>query len=200
MLFLVYPCNLGMWLFLVCALLKKDGKAFKRFAPFTAYLGFLGAIITAIYPDFYVQTTSHNMTWDLLKSFLSHNTMLVGSLWLFVGGYVKIRVSNIISFMAGILGTVIIALLQNGLFAITNCPPQNAMYLLKPAIDGAPLLSGYFMAGVGLLVVFAFTVIYEFFAYKKEERWYHTFGTEFKEMFRCKKAEKDNPPKEILKN
>lgn len=162
-------------------------------------MGFLGAFITAIYPDFYFETPLHYVTWDLLKSFLSHNFLMLGSVWLFVGGYVKVRVSNIISFVAGIIGTIAIGLLQNWLFAITNCPAENAMYLVRPAIEGVPLLSGYFMAAAGLLVVFLFALIYEFFAYKKEDRWYHTFGTEFKEMFCRKKLQKTVIPEEKAK-
>ena len=65
------------------------------------------------------------------------------------------------------------------------------MYLQYPPAE-APMLSCWSIAGLMILLIFIFTVIYEIFAYKKEQRFYKSTQF-FWDYF--PKPEKKNKPK-----
>lgn len=99
--------------------------------------------------------------------------MMIGSLYLFVGGYVKIRVFNLIPYSAGLIFTLFVGLAVNGLFAACGLEMPNAMFLLGSPIEEIPFFNGY---GIGLLMIcliLLFTATWEFFAVPKGERWYN---------------------------
>lgn len=172
-LFPIFFCNLAMYMLLICAFIRnKESVGFRWVATFTAYAGTIGALISLFYPDFYLSQPDF-WDWGIFKSFLSHSTMMLGCLYLFVGGYVKIRVFNLAPYAAGLVGTLFVGLSINGLFAACGLEMPNAMFLLKSPIEEIPFFNGY---GIGLLMVcliFAFTVVWEFFAVPKGERWYN---------------------------
>ncbi len=179
-LFPIYFCNACMYLLMVVAFMKnKKGKAFYYLATFVAYGGLLGGLIT-VFESHYFASNPVVYSWGNLKSMLSHSTMMVGCLYLFVGGYVKIRVSNLVPYIYGLLGCFVLGLFNNWLFVTMGIYNPNSMYLVKSAIDGVPLFTGYFIAGAMVALIFVFTVIWEMFAYKKGDRWYNHLPKYFK--------------------
>lgn len=187
-LFPIYFCNYCMYVLMVVAFMKnKEGKAFNWLATFIAYGGAIGALITVFYSD-YLAADPYMQQWITVKSLLSHNTMLIGCLFLFVGGYVKIRVSNLYKFFAGLVGSLIVGFAVIGLFAAFGLELPNAMYLLDTAIGGVPLFNGYFIGLLMLILVFTFAAIYEQFAVPKGQRWYNEIAA-FTQRLKKGKAE-----------
>lgn len=168
-----------MYLLLICGCIRnKTGKAYTWLATFTAYAGTIGALISLFYPDFYLAQPDF-WDWGIFKSFLSHSTMMFGCLWLFTAGYVKIRVSNLPPYIAGLGVTWIVGMAINGLFALCHLDPPNAMFLQQSAIEGVPFLNGYGIALLMLALIFVFTAIWEFFACPKGTRWYDLLAKKF---------------------
>ena len=170
----IFFCNMCMYIYLIVAFIpNKQGRAFKWLATFVAYGAFFGGMITLFFSDYLANDP--NMTqWITVKSLLSHSTMMLGCIYLFVGGYVKIRVKNLIPFCCGLVGALLIGVFLNWLFPACGIPSPNSMYLQQPALDGTPFY-GYVMAPIMVVSIFIFTVIWEQFAVKKGERWYNKF-------------------------
>lgn len=171
-LFPIFFCNFTMYCLLLCGLIrKKESVAYNWLATFTAYGGTIGALISLFYPDYYIAQPDF-WDWGIFKSFLSHSTMMLGCLYLFVGGYVKIRVFNLVPYAAGLLCAGLDGVIINGLFAACGLEPPNAMFLQGTALEGVPFFNGYGIALLMVLLIFLFTFLWEFAAYKKGERWY----------------------------
>ncbi len=172
MLLAVYPCNVVMWLLLIVALMKnKTGKVFKVLAESTFYIGIIGGVVGIVFNEIYASTPTL-ADWDVLKGLLSHSTMIIGCVYLLVGGYIKIRVSNTISVVLGGLLLLVDGGLVIGLFTLCKMDSPNCMYLLE---NPFPQLAWFNTYLIGLLVgvlVFGITAIYEQLALEKEERWY----------------------------
>ncbi|MEG1923003.1 MAG: YwaF family protein [Clostridia bacterium] len=165
-LFPIYFCNLCMYMLMFVSCINKESKFFKWTAIFTAYGGTFGALISLFYPDYYLQIPDL-ANWGVLKSMLSHSAMLIGCLYLFTGGYVKIKITNIIPYATGLLCCGVIGFFENYLFAATGVSPRNAMYLQKPPIEDLPILNCYTIALLMLIIIFIFALIYEKIKYKK---------------------------------
>lgn len=84
---------------------------------------------------------------------LSHSTMLVGCLYLFVGNYIKLDIKNIIYYCYGLIGCLIVGLFNNiflGLFR----KEVNSMYLKEPPLSDAPYLNCVTISLLMLFVIF----------------------------------------------
>lgn len=172
-LFPIYFCNASMYLLIIVSLFKnKQSKLFHYLATFVAYAGTFGALIT-LFECHYFAGPTPDLSFSNFKSMLSHSTMLVGCLYLFVGGFVKIRVSNLVPFGIGLVGCLLLGILVNTLFVSFGLPNPNSMYLVESAISDISLFTGYFIGGVMVVLIFIFTVIWEQFALPKGERWYN---------------------------
>ena len=172
MLFPLYPCNVAMWLLVIVAFWKnKNSKVFKIIAEFTFYLGLLGGILGIAFNEVY----DGNPTladWGSLHGLLSHVTLLLGCIWTLVGGYIKIRVNNLISIACGLLLLFVDGWFLIGLYRLFNLEPVNCMFLLEPPLASAPFLNTYVIGVLAIVLVFIITAIYEQIALPKEERWY----------------------------
>ena len=98
--------------------------------------------------------------------------MVFGCFYLFVSGFVKLRVNNVISCLFGLLFFLVHGGFINLLFWITKLDPCNSMYMLENPFPNLPWLSPYLMGVAALTLVFIVTALYEQFALKKEDRWY----------------------------
>ena len=168
----LYPCNVAMWLLVITAFIKnKQSKTFKVIAEITFYLGLIGGIFGIAFNEIY----GNNPTlaeWHVLHGLLSHVTLLLGCVWILVGGYIKIRVSNVISIVIGLLLLFVDGWLLIGLYRLFNLNPVNCMFLLEPPLESVPFLNTYLIGLIAIVLFFSITAIYEQIALKKEERWY----------------------------
>ena len=174
--YILFPinfCNFTMLLLLIVGFIRnKEGVAFRLLGTLVAYGGIVGGIVTLCYPEFYIWQPDFS-SWYILKSFLGHSMMPLGSLYLFVGGFIKIRVDNTLYLAGGLFLTLIVGLAVNAVFAMCGLPEPNAMYLQKSPIAEVPFLNGYVIGMLMLALTFIFTVIWEFFACPKGYRWYN---------------------------
>ncbi len=175
MMFPILPCNVVMWFLLIIAFSKKrEGVLYTMLCDFSLFCGACGGLAGIIGNDVYA-TTPNIFDWFVLKSLISHTILLIGVLYLLVGGFVKIRVRSAISVFVGFVflwldGNIII-----GIYNLCGFIPPNSMYLLSPPIQNVPFINFYTM-GLGLtLLAFVEGVIVEHFALTKEERWYNVF-------------------------
>ncbi|OHE40759.1 MAG: hypothetical protein A2Y16_06940 [Tenericutes bacterium GWF2_57_13] len=169
-LFPIYFCNLSMYMLLLTAFVEdKESKFYRFVSVMTAYGGFFGAMISLMYPTYYLGSASM-FEWGVFKSMTSHSAMLVGSLWLFVGGYVPIRKSNTFVYFGGLLLYGGIGLAVNAIFASAGLHDPNAMYLSAPPLSEAPFLSCWTIAGLMILSIHGFTLAWQKIAATREER------------------------------
>ncbi len=177
-LFPIYFCNVMMYMLLVCAAMnKKDTKIFKIVATITAYGGIIGATISLIYPDYYL-TGQSNLDFGIWKSMISHSFLFIGSMWLFLGGYVKPRLANVIWYNVGLVCIAIMAYTTNFLWAIFLNLDANAMWSHHPAIEGT-IFNGYVMGILSILLVGLVGLLFELRLPKEEQ----VFQTKKLELF-----------------
>ncbi len=173
MLLPIYPCNIAMWLLLIVAFMKnKEHKIYKLISEFTFYLGIVGGIVGIMLNEIYA-STPNLADWSVLKGLLSHSTMLFGAIYLLIGGFIKIRVSNTISVMVGMLFMVIDGGIIIGLYKIFKLDPPNIMYLIDLPFENLPWLNTWTIGIAAVMLAFSITAIYEQIALKKEDRWYN---------------------------
>lgn len=155
MLFPIYFCNLTMYFLMVVSLWgNKKTKVFKYIAIIAAYAGVFGSLISLFYPDYYLGDQTM-FEWGVFKSMLSHSTMLVGSLYLFVGKYFKAEFKNSYVFGIGLLFFGLIGVIVNAVFESAGLHDPNSMYLSRPPIEEVPFLNVYTIALLMLLFTMA---------------------------------------------
>lgn len=168
----VYPCNIAMWALVICAFIKnRDGMFFKIIAEATFYLGTVGGIIGIVFNEAYISTPDFR-DFNVLKGMLSHVTMLFGSIYLLVGKYIKIRVDNMISAVAGLAFMVVDGAILIFLFKKFGIDPPNIMFLLENPFPELPWFNTLTIGILAILLVFTVTALVERFLLPSEERWY----------------------------
>jgi len=152
-LFPIYFCNLSMYCLMICSFLDKNKKLFRPFATFTAWAGVFGSLISLFYPEYYLNTPTLK-DWGVLKSMLSHSTMLVGCLYLFVGKFIRLDIKNLLYYSYGLLGCLLVGLFNNTFLGWFG-KNVNSMYLKEPPLSEAPFLNFLTIPLLMLLVIFA---------------------------------------------
>jgi hypothetical protein len=164
----VYPCNVVMWMLLVASLLKdKKSLLFRILSEFC----FIGGTVCGVVGIVLNVNFGNNPTladYDILKGMVSHSTMLMGCLYLFVGGYVKIRVFNAVSVTAGLGTFVLCGILVNGLYEAFGMEPPDGMFLRSnPYVSVSPMVLGVVL----IVVMFVGLALWEL-RLPEEDRWY----------------------------
>ncbi len=173
MLLPIHPCNVCMWLLVIVSFYKnKSSIIYKLLSEFTFWAGTVcGSIGIILNENFGANPTLTN--YDVLKGLLSHSTMLLGCIYLLVCGFVRIRVSNVISVVAGLTLFVIDGAIINTLYSIFGLSPCNSMYLLEAPFASIPWLNTIVIGIIAVLVCFTITSIHEQLSLPYNERWYY---------------------------
>ena len=87
--------------------------------------------------------------------------MLIGCLYLFVGGYFKVNKNNTLIYSIGLFFFGAVGLIVNGIFAAAGLNQPNAMYLQPTPIEDVPFLNVYVISALMDLLVFAISYTYE---------------------------------------
>ena len=87
--------------------------------------------------------------------------MLIGCLYLFVGGYFKVNRYNVVTYTIGLLFFGAVGLIVNWTFAAAGLNAPNAMYLQHPPIEDVPFLNVYVIAVLMVLLVFGISYTIE---------------------------------------
>lgn len=165
----VYPCNVVMWMLLIVACMKeKKGLWFDMLAEFCFYggtvCGVLGIVLNTNFDN-----TPTLADYDVLKGLLSHSTMLLGCLYMLVGGYIRIRVFNSVSIMAGLLCFISCGMAVDSLYIACGMEAPDGMWLRSnDFVSVPPLLLG----ALAPVIVFIVLSLWEL-RLPSEERWYH---------------------------
>lgn len=187
MLLPIYPCNVLMWLLLICAF-KKDNKSKigKILFEFTFYAGVVCGLIGLIFNENFAANPTLSDYFSL-RGLLSHTTMVYGCIYILVGKFIKLDVSNCISVFFGLCLFLLDGFLINGLYKAFGLDPVNSMYLLEIPFENMPWLNTYVMGLLGMLLVFIVTLIIERFSLKKEERFLYKITNKIKSLNSSKK-------------
>ncbi len=164
-LFPIYFCNLTMYALFITSLMNPNAKAFEIIATFTAWGGMFGSLISLFYPEYYLNTPTL-ADWGVLKSMLSHSTMLVGSVYLFVGKYVKIEYKNLLNYFYGLLACLVIGLFVN-IFLGFFGKDVNAMYLKHPPLEELPFFNFLTIPLIMLLIIYLVVLLKNKFKIEK---------------------------------
>ena len=174
MLIPIYPCNVIMWmLVVVSAMRRRGGVVYRILSEFTC----LGGIVCGFIGIFLNANFDSNPTladYDILKGMLSHSTMLLGCIWLLSAGIVRIRMSNVLSTVCGLLFFLLDGFIVNSLFAKYGIEECNSMYLLEPPFASMPWLTTVVMGIAGVSVAVILATVYEKLVLKK--RWADIFS------------------------
>lgn len=164
----VYPCNVVMWMLLIAALTEnKKRLRFQILGEFCFYVGTVCGII-GIVLNVNFGNTPTLADYDILKGMLSHSTMLFGCLYLMVGGYVKVRVFNVVSVTAGLGSFVICGVGVNKLYEHFGMEPPDGMFLISnPYFRTSPIVMGIW----AILLLFVVLALWEL-RLPQDERWY----------------------------
>ena len=170
--FAIYPCHIMMWLSLIFAFLsKKDTRIGHVLADFMFYVGFFCGTIGIVVNDSYLSTPDLG-DYEVLKGLLSHSTLLLGCLYVFVMKYVKVNAfRNLTSAIVGFLVFIVDGVFVINLFKLFDIDPVNAMYLLEPPFADLPFINTATIGIAGVLAVFGLATAMEYFFLPKEERW-----------------------------
>ena len=185
MLFPIHPCNVCMWLLLIVAFIKKrEGIFYKLLSEFVFFggtvCGFIGILLNENF-----DSNPTLLDYEVLKGLLSHSTMILGAVFLLVGGFVKIRVSNVFSVIAGLLFFVVDGFIINTLYSAFGREACNSMYLLEKPFSNMPWLTTPVMGLAAVILVLLVTFIYEAIALPREERFFNVIKNQsFKESLR----------------
>lgn len=168
----IYPCHIMMWLLFIAAFLKnKSGTLFTMLAEFCFWGGLVCGSIGILLNENYSNTPSL-LDWEVFKGLLSHSTLLIGCIYMLVGGFIKIRVFNVVSVAVGLCLFLVDGAFANWLYKVCGLPEVNAMYLLYSPFPSMPWLSPMLMGAVGCSVLFIALAVYEL-QFPEEERWYY---------------------------
>lgn len=178
MMFAIHPCNVCMWLLLIVSFVKKkDTLAYRILAEFTCWAGTICGIIGIVLNENYVGSGLED--YEAFKGLVSHSTMILGAIYLLVGGYIRIRVFNVLSVVSGLLLFIINGTAINTIYKVFDRGEPNSMYLQEPPFPDMPWFNTLFIGVIAVLVCFITTAIYEQIALPREERWY----TRLKQLF-----------------
>ena len=169
-----FPCHICMWLLVIAAtLLEKDGVIARLIKDFA----FWGGTVCGSFGLILNENFAKNPTLDnyyVFKGLLSHSTMILGCILILSCGYIKVGVKR--SCAAVFSGLMLFGLegaMVNGLFTKYELGQFNAMYMQYPPFENLPFINVYTIGLASMTVVFIASVLYEFFALPKEERWYY---------------------------
>ena len=166
------PCHLSMWFLVILAFKKnKEDRFFKTLAEITFYLGTIGGAFGVLLNFSYADNPTL-ADWFVLQGFLSHYTLIAGSLYLKFGGYIQIRVKNMISIVLGLSLVCIYGWFVVGLHLLLGLAAPNSMLVLEGPYPALPWINIYTIAAAAVVVLFIFTSLYEQFTLKPEDRWY----------------------------
>jgi len=166
----IYPCNVIMWSLVICAFLKNSKSKFAKIVyEFTFFAGVICGLIGIIFNENFASNPDLS-NWFSLRGLLSHTTLVFGCLYILVGGFIKIQVSNCISCFCGLVFFLVDGYIINGLYKVFGLKSCNSMYLEEVPFPDFPWFNTFVMGLMGLMLVFIITEIYELIAKPREER------------------------------
>ena len=138
-----------------------------------SYCGFLGGLLTMIYPDFIGQAATIFYP-NTITGLLHHTVAFFLSVLMYVTGYVRPTMKRWSCLPVGLA-----FMMTYGIFMISALGFGDAMYINEPLISGTPF-TWYFTGFIFLVLHLAFLLVMEF-VYKKrgEDNFYDRMAARF---------------------
>lgn len=177
------PCSASMLALLVVGIMAVRG-SYNMFARYVAagvvYIGFVGAFSTVYLAPVYADHIDFFVNWYMTANLFAHSVLLLGCFYLVTGGFIKVKVSNILP--ASLLGASyhVIGGIDILLFLLAGVDfvAYNPMYFFRPFGD-AWLFYGYVLWPVAVAFTFAVTLVYEFIFVKPKDRFYKNWNKNY---------------------
>ena len=166
----IYPCNVIMWMLLIASLLRdKQRRLFHVLGEFCFLVGTVcGTLGIAL--NFNFDNNPTLADFDILKGMLSHSTMLFGCLYLYFGGFVRIRMFNFVSVIAGLSSFILCGVLTNELYQHFGIESPDGMWLHSNPLNlSFPPMLAALIAAVVLFTVINLCQMH----LPEEDRWYN---------------------------
>ena len=172
--FPVFPCHICMWLLVISAtVFDKDNFLARLVKDFT----FLGGTVCGTVGIVFNLNYAGNPTltnYHVFKGLLSHSTMVVGCILLFVAGGTVIRLKrNLMAVAFGFSLFILDGLLVNYAYAHFGFEECNAMYLLYPPFEQFPFINIYTIVISAFIVAAVIGILYELAFVPRGKRWYN---------------------------
>ena len=170
----IYPCNVIMWLLLIAAFQRdKQRRLFQILGEFCFIVGSVCGTF-GILLNFNFDNNPTLADYDILKGMLSHSTMLFGCLFLYFGGYVRIRMFNFVSVIAGLSFFIFCGVAVNELYQHFGMEAPDGMWLhTNPLNVGFPPM---LLALIVISILFAIIILWQMHL-PEEDRWYKNIDT-----------------------
>lgn len=152
-------------------------KPTSKFFQFGMFGMALGGLLTTIYPMFLIGKPTIFAPVDF-TGIIYHTLMFVCFVYSIGIGYYKPSMKNWMSFVLGLA-----LMVPYILFNTQVLGGSEDMYLFDPAIEGTPLY--WWLIGILSVALYTlFLLIYEQFAFKKEERWLNNVFAKTSQSFK----------------
>ena len=155
-LFPLYPCNLAMYLLFFVAFFKpgdKEGRAHKVWyvlAVFTAYLGFVGSVSTLAFPYWWTRQQTV-WSWETLQGIFSHAALLLASLYLVVGKFIRVQWRNIAVLIIGGILMIGLGHIMQAMLHARNITGHNPMFLFRSPVAGMDFFTWHLIYSLALI-------------------------------------------------
>jgi hypothetical protein len=176
------PCAASMLGLLIVGIMAVHGRGGiigKWLAVGVAYIGFIGAFAT-IYLSPRYAAIDFFTDWYMATNLFAHSILLLGCIYLITGGFIEIKVCNILPVLAlGLLYILIggIGILLCLMFRL-DLHSANPMYFFEP-FGGIYPLYGMLLYAIAAAFTVAVSGFYEFVFLKPSRRFYKNWTKDY---------------------
>ena len=173
----LYPCNILMWCALGYGFLgKKDSRLGLFLSDFLFWFGIF-ATLAGMFANFDFLANPTLTDYEVVKSILSHATLLFNVLLIPVLGYLRPRFGrNVLNLTLAIASMCLIGLYCNltleVLVSYEKALDMNSMFLLQTPFAPMPFLRGQIIAPVAALLYFILFAVLDIIRLPRGERWF----------------------------
>ena len=174
----LYPCNILMWCALVYGFLgNKESKVAMLLSDFMFWFGIF-ATMAGMFANFDFLATPTLADYEVVKSILSHATLLFNILLIPVLGYLRPRFGrNMLNLVIAIASMCLIGLYCNltleVLVSYEKALDMNSMFLLQTPFAPMPFLRGQIIAPVAIVLYFILFTVVDVIRLPRGERWFN---------------------------
>ncbi|MBR3863044.1 MAG: hypothetical protein IKM42_05245 [Clostridia bacterium] len=173
----LYPCNILMWCALIYGFIgNKNSKAALFLSDFLFWFGIF-ATMAGMFANFDFLANPTLTDYEVVKSILSHATLLFNILLIPVLGYLRPRFwRNVLNIATAIVFMCLIGLYCNltleVLVSYEMALDMNSMFLLQSPFAPMPFLRGQIIAPVAFVLYFILFTVIDIIRMPRGARWF----------------------------
>ena len=173
----LYPCNILMWCALGYGFIgNKGSKVALLLSDFMFWFGIF-ATMAGMFANFDFLANPTLTDYEVVKSILSHATLLFNILLIPVLGYLRPRFGrNMLNIVISVISMCLIGLYCNltleVLVSYEMALDMNSMFLLQTPFEPMPFLRGQIIAPVAIALYFILFTVMDIIRLPRGERWF----------------------------